>query len=114
MHYAGSSWAFSAMVTIKGIVQISTGELISLFEQQLVDCASDNPGYDGGLIDIALTYITQNNGIASEADYQYKETEGIVIQRLHFIIQPRYQVMKPCSRKLRSNCKQLWLNSQFL
>ncbi|KAK6775650.1 hypothetical protein RDI58_026651 [Solanum bulbocastanum] len=34
----GSCWAFLMVGAVKGINEIVTGELISLFEQELVDC----------------------------------------------------------------------------
>ncbi|KAJ1393974.1 Peptidase C1A, papain C-terminal [Sesbania bispinosa] len=49
------------------------GNLMSLSEQQLVDCVSNeqNRGCGGGFMDNAFDYI-QNNGIASETDYPYQ------------------------------------------
>ena len=50
-----------------------TGELISLSEQELVDCdKSYNLGCSGGLMDYAFEFIVSNGGMDTEDDYPYR------------------------------------------
>lgn len=64
------------MAAVEAINQITTGELISLSEQELVDCDTSNSGCDGGLMDNAFEFIMSNGGMDTEDDYPYLASSG--------------------------------------
>ena len=56
---------------IKGQHFKKAGKLVSLSEQNLVDCEKQDFGCMGGLMAHAFSYIEKNNGIDTESSYPY-------------------------------------------
>jgi len=67
----GSCWAFSATGAVEGAYAISTGKLIDLSEQDLMDCDWFDLKCNGGLMDHAFEYI-KNYGLCSLKSDTYK------------------------------------------
>lgn len=63
---------------MEGIHKLKAGKLISLSEQELVDCdtSGEDQGCEGGLMDDAFDFIQQNDGLTTEANYPYVGTDG--------------------------------------
>jgi KDEL-tailed cysteine endopeptidase len=58
-----------------------TGEVVSLSEQELVDCdTKQDHGCSGGLMDYAFEFIIQNKGIMTEGDYPYTAQDGVCLK----------------------------------
>ncbi len=84
----GSCWTFSATGAIEGAWAISTGDLMDLSEQELVDCANGihygSHGCNGGQMEGAFKYVIEN-GQCTLNSYPYTsdttQTEGTCQQQ---------------------------------
>uniref|UniRef100_A0A8R7PIW1 Fruit bromelain n=1 Tax=Triticum urartu TaxID=4572 RepID=A0A8R7PIW1_TRIUA len=72
----GCCWAFAAVAATEGLVKIATGNLISMSEQQVLDCTGGPSTCQSGYINDALSYIAKSGGLQQEAAYAYIGQQG--------------------------------------
>lgn len=72
----GGCWSFSTTGAVEGAYAIAGNDLISLSEQDLIDCDKTDKGCEGGLMDNAFDFIVENGGICSEEALPYTGQDG--------------------------------------
>lgn len=74
----GSCWAFSAIGAIEGYHANVTNNLVSLSEQNLLDCSYGFgcEGCNGGWPEAAMRYVINQSGVDTDKSYPYKAMDG--------------------------------------
>ncbi|CAN6289086.1 unnamed protein product [Urochloa humidicola] len=67
-----SCWAFVTAATIESITKIKTGKLVSLSEQELIDCDPYDGGCNLGYFVNGYRWVIENGGLTTEANYPYQ------------------------------------------
>ncbi|XP_052123154.1 uncharacterized protein LOC113207913 isoform X1 [Frankliniella occidentalis] len=89
----GSCWAFAVAGNIEGQNAIKHGKLVSLSEQELVDCDTLDDGCKGGLPENAYQALEKLGGIETESDYPYEgDDEQCHFNRSEAVVQVKSSV----------------------
>ncbi|XP_074596137.1 cathepsin L-like peptidase [Brevipalpus obovatus] len=71
--HCASCYAFSTVAAVEGAIAQSTGQLVELSAQNLVDCSASygNQGCQDGYNEYSYDYIIANGGLDTEDSYPY-------------------------------------------
>jgi len=73
----GGCWSFAATGALEGATKVAGNALVSLSEQQFLDCDTVDSGCGGGLEYQGWNYFKgQNQGICTESSYPYTARNG--------------------------------------
>jgi len=96
----GSCWTFATAETIESYAALATKKLLTLSEQQILDC-TPNPndcggtgGCGGGTVELAVDRIVALGGLSTEADYPYVSGDGENFQCDMSKVKPAVNVSK--------------------
>lgn len=82
--HCGASWSFATIGSIESQHFLKTGRLLSLSEQNLIDCVKSNWGCVGGSITRAFQdLISSGRGIRTEEEYPYVAMKGYCRKHLN-------------------------------
>ena len=84
----GAFWAFSATGAMEGGQFIYRHESVSVSEQELIDCDTEDNGCGGGLMTGAFLYA-MGGGVCSEEDYPYHAKDEDCKLCHHAAVRPR-------------------------
>merc|ERR1712232_1149712 len=73
----GGCWSFAATGALEGATKVAGNSLVSLSEQQFLDCDKTDSGCGGGLEYQGWDFFkNKNQGICTETSYPYKARNG--------------------------------------
>ncbi|XP_060711752.1 cathepsin L-like [Hemiscyllium ocellatum] len=99
----GSCWAFGVVANIESVWYIRRRRLVSLSEQQLLDCDSWDRGCKGGYPFNAFNSILKLGGLMCWRNYRYRASRGpcrLVKSRVSATIQT-YRSIRPHEDEMR-------------
>jgi len=71
----GGCWAFSSIAVFESLIRQSSGKIVNLSEQHLINCVPDN-NCNGGFPIQALKFM-KNSGVVIESSYPYQAADGV-------------------------------------
>lgn len=74
----GACWAFATIGITESMYAIKTGKLETFSKQEMIDCAKNNDGCNGGDVYLLLDWLkTENITIVNEEEYPTQLGEGL-------------------------------------